>query len=150
MTLPFKILLMRGGGGGGGGGGSSRVQLISTTVYGLNPTSGVGSATISFHLNGGVGASWNPQGSVSPGTFNWRLSGASADYDIMATLGSGTTPSGTLGAWLNLSTTRTWTLSASNDFNYTCRLAVQIRDAVTLTVLAGPVNFYLDATGGTQ
>lgn len=58
------------------------------------------------------------------------------NYEIYASLSSGSTPTGTLNTWLNLGTTRSWTLSASTGNYATCQLAIQIRDTATSTVRA--------------
>lgn len=61
-------------------------------------------------------------------------SGSVGSYEVQATLSSGATPSGTLGAWLNCGTTRTWELTATAGESKTCILLVSIRDVATATV----------------
>lgn len=59
------------------------------------------------------------------------------EYDIRVTVNSGTTPAGSAtGSWLNLASTRTWTLTAAIGTTRTCDLTVEIRSATTLAVLA--------------
>lgn len=41
----------------------------------------------------------------------WLISGAASDYDVRATLNSGALSTGTVGAWLNLGTSRNWSCS---------------------------------------
>jgi hypothetical protein len=67
----------------------------------------------------------------------WLISGLSTDFDVMATLVSGTSPSGSaVGSWLNLGTSREWRLtSGAAGTLFNCVLTVQIRNAVTLAVL---------------
>lgn len=62
------------------------------------------------------------------------------DYEIRATLSSGTTPSGTMNTWLNLGTTRSWTLSVSRTSSLgitsaSCVVLFEIRPAGGGTVL---------------
>lgn len=53
----------------------------------------------------------------------WRTGGASADYEVFAstfsdtTTGPGTSISGTVGAWMNLGTTRSWSAFATANGN---------------------------------
>lgn len=56
----------------------------------------------------------------------WRLSGASADYEVRATLTSGSVSSGTTGSWLALSTTREWTRGPTIGFSH-ANLTIEIR-----------------------
>jgi hypothetical protein len=65
----------------------------------------------------------------------WLVSGTVADFEAMVTVQSGALASGTTGSWLALSSTRTWTVSASPGNTSTCTFLVQIRDAATQTVL---------------
>jgi hypothetical protein len=66
----------------------------------------------------------------------WLLGGTAADYDVMATLVSGDTPSGSpLGTWLNCGTDRSWSLTAVTG-GKTCELTVSIGHAGTSTALA--------------
>lgn len=72
-----------------------------------------------------------------------------AQYDIYVSQSSGTAVTGTLDTWLNLGTTRTWTLaSGSIDVTNTAVLDVSIRDAATLTVV-DTATFTLQCTYAT-
>lgn len=71
-------------------------------------------------------------------TFNtWLLSGAASDYEVMATLNSGTLASGTTGSWLSLGSTRAWTVQRTSNTAGTnsASLTIQIRTAVGGTLL---------------
>jgi len=68
----------------------------------------------------------------------WLLSGSAGDYDCRLTVNSGTNPAGaSLGTWLDMGTTRTWTLTDSvagggaivND------CTIEIRDGSSFDVL---------------
>lgn len=90
---------------------------------------GTATASISFvgdgNYIGDSGSDWGV-----PNT-----SGLGNDYQIRATLSSGSAPSsGTLNTWQNIGTSRTWSLTATN-FDATSTLSISIRDVATLTVI---------------
>lgn len=66
-----------------------------------------------------------------------------AAYEVMVTKISGAAPTGSpTGTWLNLGTTRSWSITASYlgvSNVVTSNLSVQIRNATTLAVVGGPV-----------
>jgi hypothetical protein len=66
----------------------------------------------------------------------WLAVGAASDFQVRATLSSGSTPSGTLNTWLACSTTREWSITSSSPATVSCSLWVEIRNASTLAVLA--------------
>lgn len=113
-----------------------RVQLsdhdVSKTGF------GAGAVTASFNMNAsGVCAD---QDSTLLET--WLLLGSASDYEVRATLLSGTLTSGTVGAWLSLGSSRSW----SRVSNATVTIVIEIRDAVTLSVLAtGTITITADS-----
>lgn len=66
---------------------------------------------------------------------NWLAFGSTSNYEIKATALSGTPTTGTLDSWVSLGTTRTWTLSQSIPGDATCILSIEIRNAVSLSVV---------------
>jgi len=76
-------------------------------------------------------------------TYTWNPSG-STNYEVEASLASGTMPTGTLNTWLSVGTTRSWSISASGGGSTSCSLTMQIRDATTLQIVA-TATFSLDA-----
>lgn len=74
----------------------------------------------------------------------WRVRGASADYEVRATLTSGSLDAGSsaTGTWLALSTSRSW----FRDFDGNAALTIEIRDAATLAVLTS-ANITLSVGG---
>lgn len=64
----------------------------------------------------------------------WRVRGASADYEVRATLNSGSLDAGSsaTGSWLALTSSRSW----FRDFDGNADLTIEIRDAASLVVLA--------------
>lgn len=67
-----------------------------------------------------------------------NAAGAVANYEARATVLSGTLSSGTTGAWLNLATSRSWTLTKGGGSAgiVNASFTLEIRDATTLAVLA--------------
>lgn len=61
---------------------------------------------------------------------------AASNYEVLATVTIGSLSSGTAGSWLPLSSTQTWTRTASIGTNEVCEFTVQIRKVGTTTVLA--------------
>lgn len=100
-------------------------------------------ATAGYRLNNSGSASKRVAGSYSAISNEWMLRGSVSQYETRATLNSGSTPSGTLGSWLSLSTTRDWELTTASG-NITCSLTVEIRrasngevlDSATITLTA--------------
>jgi len=86
--------------------------------------------------------------------------GVVANYEVRATLDSGTLTSGTTGSWLNCSTTRTWSLtnSASDNSTIYAALTIEIRlaatgvvqDSASVTLAAESTDFDIGGGGGHQ
>lgn len=93
-----------------------------------------GTATVSYNI-ASDGKVKDRNGTILE---SWMLSGVVADYEVMATLISGSSVFGLTATWLSCSTTRAWSLSnsAHNDSTLTSTLTVDIRNAVSHTVLA--------------
>lgn len=64
----------------------------------------------------------------------WLVRGTNTDFEVRATLTSGSLDAGSsaTGTWLSLGTTRSW----NRDTDGNAALTIEIRDASTLTVLA--------------
>lgn len=58
-----------------------------------------------------------------------------SDYEAFVTMIAGTLTTGTVGSWVALSSTQTWTLFAGANNYETCQFTVQIRKIGTGTVL---------------
>jgi hypothetical protein len=96
------------------------------TTIAISPTD----STAGYQLNSSGAEQELNQGVAS--TFNtWVLTGTAANYDVFATLNSGTLFSGTTGTWLNLATTRSWQVQRTNNAAGTnsASLTIQIRPA---------------------
>ena len=99
---------------------------------------GVGvDTTISLELN----SSGQSKILRSPGTPSsniageWLVYGTNSDMEVRVTETVGTLTSGTVGTWLNLGTTRTWSKVATTYGPQTVTFTVEIRDVSTLVVL---------------
>lgn len=59
----------------------------------------------------------------------WLLAGANSDFEVRATVTSGSLSSGSTGVWEPLSTSREWTRSAGANVSVTVVFTVEIRRA---------------------
>lgn len=101
-------------------------------------------ATVTFNSSGTCVMSGN---SVTPGNYSWLVTGSGADFDIRVTVSSGAFTSGSsVGSWLTLASNRFWTLSRTGLGTSFVDATIEIRDAATLSVVAGPVAFNFEAS----
>ncbi len=114
------------------GGGASAVALAGGSASSIG--SGTRSATVRLSNDGNL---YHGDTGVFTAQYPWKVSGAVADYDVFCTVVSGSV-SGTTGSWLNLATTRDWSVSdPTNDgSDVQAEITLQIRNASTLAVLA--------------
>lgn len=124
---------------GGGGGGVVTMPSGSISAYG----SGTQVASVRVANDGKV---YTGQQGFFTLYSAWLVSGSNGDFDIRCTVNSGTIDSGATGTWLNLASTRDWSVIDTNDngVSATANITLQIRDAVSLTVLASG-TWQLDA-----
>lgn len=122
---------------------SDETVVESPSVF-LTGVTSLSFTTAGYRLGSdGVAYRRNTAGTYTALSGQWRLSGVSSDYECMATKVSGTTPSGTLGAWVGLDQSQSWELSAFSQ----CVLLVKIRDAETQNVLAAAnITIWRDTT----
>lgn len=102
-------------------------------------------ASIILKTNGWVQGNANTNPYVNK--FIWKLVGASSDYQVRATLLSGTPPAGSdLGSWIAMSSDVSWNLPSGLIIGETsCSLSIEIRDVATLSV-QDSATFTLRAT----
>lgn len=106
-----------------------------------------GTAVARYQLNlNGAAYRTNVGGTLVSISGEWLTSGSASLFDVYATWsGSGGTVTGTTGSWLNLATTREWTLSATNNYQ-TRNLAIEIRLASSGAVLdTATIEFSVDS-----
>lgn len=97
----------------------AKIQVLNTGVLRGNYTTGAA---------GGATANTNYAG-------EWRVAGASADYDVRASVVSGAVSSGSMGAWLNCGTTREWSYVFAAAGSSSCVIKLEFRPAGGGTVL---------------
>ena len=122
-------------------GASSSVVLVGGSPW----SAGLGTRIATVRLNSdgyvyhGDNASYTQQ-------YKWLQSGANTDFEVYATLVSGSI-SGTTGAWLSLGTTRDWSVvdGSSDGTSQEATVELTIRDVATSTTRAY-ATFYLTAS----
>lgn len=118
-------------GGAGGAGGAAEVSFIDRSAFtsALSPANAT--ATWSAESTG------NDTGSGLSSRV-WLLSGAAADYELFASVTSGALTSGTTGSWLSLGTTRSYSVTRTDDADGQDQavLACEVRRASDLVVIA--------------
>lgn len=92
-----------------------------------------------------AGVTFNTSGQVvaigDSGTeYTWLNSGAAGDYEIRATLQSGSVDSGTTGSWLALSSSRSWSIDEASNIQQ-AELLIEIRDVATSTVIDSGTSY---------
>lgn len=95
-------------------------------------------STASFSIGGSNNYSSSAYPLAPTGT--WLDVGSYLDYEVRLTLQSGTIGSGTLGSWLSLSSSRTWTNTADRGGSPSAQqlgvALMEIRTATTQVVVA--------------
>ena len=104
---------------------SGNVHITSVTSLSFTGSAG-------YKLgNDGIAYRKDPSGTYAAISGQWMLAGSAGNYECIATLVSGSTPSGELSEWLPLNSTREWLLSSVGE----SLLLVKIRAADTQNVL---------------
>lgn len=107
----------------------------------LAGTGGTATATYRLHSNGQAYRT-NLNGTLVSINGEWRVSGDTSLFEAYATwTGTGGSVGGTTGSWVNLGTTRDWTLTVTNNFQ-TRELNLQIRLASSGAVLDTATIFF--------
>jgi hypothetical protein len=132
--MPFKILRMRPAAAGGGGG----AMVAITDQYLEGQGNAVIAKTVSYRImtDGKVymGVSRNTNGQMDYTELEtWLLSGVVANYQVKATVTSGTLTSG-VTTWQSCSTLNEWFVTADPGNTKTTYITVEIRDTATSTV----------------
>jgi hypothetical protein len=133
---------------------SGNKQVFSAETVFLSNLSifatGGGSQTATYRLesDGDVISITTDFGSVDRGDWITPKSAAPSDYQVLATVTSGSLSSGTAGTWLALSTTRSWTRTQEFTGSSDCTLTIQIRKgtgsvltSATITLSAESLDF---------
>lgn len=157
-----------------GGSGTFSSGAISFNEFYSKRATPVGSASISnqsvlnflyLSLGGGTatgyyqllstGTARKTDGTTNNGVLTnisgeWLVSGSASLFDVYATFsnpyGTGGTPLGPTGSWLNLGTTRDWGLTSTDEYAHRL-LDVQIRLVATGSVLdSATITFEIDTS----
>lgn len=121
---------------GSAGGGGGNVTLNAATVS----ENGFAVQTTSYRISND-GFVYHGDNGTYTSQYRWTADPV-ASYDARVTLTAGDSPSGsTVGAWLVLSTTRTWSIvdPIAGDGSVYSTLTVEIRNATSLAVVATAV-----------
>lgn len=115
----------------GGAPASGAVILVDGTPW----SSGAGARTAAIRLSSD-GYVYNGDNGTFTTQYAWKVTGAVSDYEAYCTLNIGTI-SGTTGSWLNLGTTRDWSITdnTADGEDKISGITIQIRNASTLEVL---------------
>lgn len=124
--------------------GKSNVTITLNNTYSLVKTSSAPDAafvSITFESDGDI-ITESFLGTVDEGDWVNPKSAAPGSYEIRATLVDGDTPVGTLGSWLALTSSRTWSLNKTGGFpgfresvlTIEIRLGATVLDSTTVTL----------------
>ena len=122
--------------------GGDQIALSNVSVS----STGAGSQTATYTLesDGDVMSDSSIFGPVDEGDWITPKANAPSDYEVQATLNSGTLTSGTTGSWLALTSNRSWTLTqATVGAADTVDLTIEIRKGSGATLASATVT--LDA-----
>jgi hypothetical protein len=114
--------------------GGARVQLVSdtSTAIATHPSNATAAVNIT---NAGV------QSGTDGGPYNWLKGGIASNYEIMATLISGTVTGDAFGSWLNLGTSRVWSLTETGIGTKLGSITLQIRPVGGSVLTTATINF---------
>lgn len=127
--------------------GTSNVVISITDQTITDASGGILSATAGYRLTSG-GFAQSQIGVLFTNIEQWCTPTSEAsNYEVLVTVTSGSLSSGTSGSWLALSSTRTWTRTASPGNTETCVFTAEIRRIGTTTVLdSATITLVADAT----
>ena len=126
---------------------NASVAISNQSAQNLSAAGSGGTATATYRLNSNGGAyRTNINGTLVSINGEWLVSGSASLFEVYATWsGSGGSVGGTTGSWINLSTTRDWTLTVTNNF-VVRSLEIQIRLASSGSVLdTATIDFEVDS-----
>lgn len=114
-----------GGGGGGGGGGGATLNDATYSDSVIDPDNASASVSVG-------GASGQVSG-TGGATYTWLNTGVYTDYQVRATVNSGSVSSGTTGSWLTPGQTwsRTRTVFGTSSVNLTLEIR-RVSDSVVV------------------
>lgn len=94
------------------------------------------SAAQAYYTLKSNGVAYKGEGPTETSLGNWVTpTGSASNYEVYATLSSGSLTTGTTGSWLALSSNRLWSVEASGNNGQSAVIVVEIRRIGTTTVL---------------
>ncbi len=110
------------------------VSLSDHTVLAFAHPNTAASASVTMHSNGSFTWATNDGGSGSfPG--EWLTGGVPSEYEVLATTTGGTAGTGTMGRWLPMSSSHTWTRVRAAAGIVSWYFTLQVRKIGTTNVL---------------
>lgn len=127
--------------------GTSNIVIVLNNQTIVDATGGARNATAGYRLTSG-GQAQSQVNATFTTLEQWCTPTAEAvNYEVLVTVTSGSLSTGTAGSWLALSSTQTWTRTATINNINTCVFTAQIRRVGTGTVLATAIiTLEADAT----
>lgn len=127
--------------------GTSNVVISISDQYVVDFTGGGRAATAGYRLTS-TGSAQVLVDTTFTTVETWCTPTSQAsNYEALVTVTTGTLSSGTAGSWVALSSTQTWTRTASIGSSQFCQFTVQIRKTGTTTVLdTATITLEADAT----
>lgn len=119
------------------GGASPKLVSDSCTSIASSPSNATASVLIS---SGGV------ESGTDGGPYTWLKAGSASNYEIFATLNSGTGFTGdAFGSWLNLGTGRSWSLTESGIGTKLGSIGLQLRPVGGSVISTATITFHAEA-----
>ena len=118
--------------------------IVPTRTITTQFVSGTNTASVQFQSDGDIVA---PSGTPSASLGDWvdPKSSAPGDYEIRATVTSGTLSSGTTNTWQALTSSRTWSITSSG--SKLTQVFFEIRDSSGTVLDDGTITLVLDRIG---
>jgi hypothetical protein len=119
----------------------TETEIVS--LSNLNVTSSGGgsqSASYSLESDGDIVSVSSLLGSIDQGDWISPKALAPSDYEVRASIVSGSLTSGTTGSWLALTSNRTWTVSRDTVGTSTCVFTVEIRKGSGSTLASATIT----------
>jgi hypothetical protein len=126
---------------------NASVAISNQSAFNFSKAGIGGTATATYRLSSnGQASRTNNSGTLVSISGEWLVAGTASQFEVYATWsGSGGSVGGTTGSWISLSTTRDWTLSATNNF-VERSLSIEIRLASSGSVLdTATIDFSVDS-----
>jgi hypothetical protein len=114
-----------------------QAALVSDSCTSIvsHPSTATATVTIS---SGGV------ESGADGGPYTWLKGGSTSNYEIFATLNSGTVTGDSFGSWLNLGTSRSWSLTESSIGTKLGSITLQLRPVGGSVISTATISFHAE------